>query len=396
VTRRPPGRLAGALALCLAGCAARGPEVPTAQVALATFQVVVPARGQLEAARATPVTVPEVPAALSIAWLASDGSRVASGEVVARFDDEGLRRQLDDAEREAAKIDLDIRVLREQQSRERGQVERDLAQLDQEMEQARTFQPRDAAVFSRFEIIDAQLSLEGLAEKRTILVERRARQLEKQRADMQLLELKRRTQETRIAQLARAKSSLEIAAPHDGFFLHGRNWRGERFRVGMPAWGGMKIGELPDLTAMEAKVHVLESEATGLAPGQAARIEVDAAPGRSFDAKVKTVEAVAQALDTESPVKFFQVVLALDLTDGAVMRPGREVTARIVVERSDGTVSVPNQALFRKGGDNWVFVAGGGGFEKRAVRLGARGLTRTVVVAGLAAGERVALSEPGA
>ena len=396
MTRRPVVLLLGTLTLPMAGCAARGPAVPTAEVARATFQVTVPARGQLEAERATPVTVPEVPAALSIAWLAPDGSPVAAEEVVARFNDEGLRRQLDDTEREAAKIDLDIRGLREQQARERGEVERDLAQLAQEMEQARTFQPRDATVFSRYEIIDAQLSLEGLAEKHRILAERQVRQREKQRADMQLLELKRKTQETRIAQLERAKSSLEVVAPHAGYFLHGRNWRGERFRVGMPAWGGMKIGELPDLTSMEAKVHVLESEATGLASGQAALIEIDAAPGRAFGAKVKTVEAVAQALDAESPVKYFQVVLALDVTDRAVMRPGREVTARIVVERSDETVSVPNQALFRKGTENWVFVADGGGFAKRAVRLGARGLTRTVVLDGLAAGDRVALSDPGA
>ncbi len=396
MTGRHCSAFLGALALASAACGPRGATVPTAAVERSTFQVEVPARGQLAAARATPVTVPEVPASLSIAWLAPDGERVAAAAVVARFDDEGLRRQLADAEREAAKLDLDIRALGEQHTRERGQAARELARLDQEMEQARTFQPRDAAVFSRFEIIDAQLSVEGLAEKRRILAERQARQADKQRADMQLLELKRRTWETRIAQLARAKSSLEVSAPHDGFFLHGRNWRGERFRIGMPAWGGMKIGELPDLAAMEAKVHVLESEATGLAPEQAARVEIDAAPGRRFGARVTTVEAVAQALDAESPVKYFQVVLALDATDAAVMRPGREVTARIVVERSDGTVSVPNQALFRRGGENWVFVAGGSGFDRRAVRLGARGLTRTVVVEGLAAGERVALAEPGA
>jgi hypothetical protein len=233
-----------------------------------------------------------------------------------------------------------------------------------------------------------------LAAKAKIYDQKNSRQQRKQKADLELLQLKRQTQRVRIQQLESSRSSLEVKAPHAGVFLQRRSWRGELLRIGTTTWPGMEMGSIPDLSQMEAKVNVLESEAAGLTVGLPAEVQMDAAPGGAFEAKVKTVEAVAQALEGDSPVKYFQAVLSLDRTDQSVMRPGREVRAVIRVQRNSGVISVPNQALFHKGADNWVYVRERGRFVQKPVQLGQRSLTRTVVTSGLSAGDEIALAVP--
>ena len=48
--------------------------------------------------------------------------------------------------------------------------------------------------------------------------------------------------------------SLTLTAPHDGIVVLERDWRGDPPRVGDTCWAGEKIGEIPDLAAMEAEM----------------------------------------------------------------------------------------------------------------------------------------------
>ncbi|MBP7148119.1 MAG: efflux RND transporter periplasmic adaptor subunit [Acidobacteria bacterium] len=396
MTRRGPVATCVLLAAAwLAGCGARGPAaVPTALVQADVFLAEVPARGELQAVETTPILAPTVWAPMTIAWTADDGASVHAGDVVVRLDDASVLEQIQAIENEIAKLDLQIESMQRSQELARDQLDGEIALLGAEMAIAKDFAPRDEQIFSRQEIIDSQVSLECLTAKDGIYRDKVARLRQKQAADLQILRLKRQSQELRLQQMRSSQTSLELKAPHDGVFLQGRNWRREVLRAGMPVWAGMKVGELPDMAAMEASVHVLESEAAGLQAGQSAAVALDAVPERAFRGKVKTVEAVAQPLEQDSPVKYFRVVISLDATDTTLMKPGREVAARIEVQRLAGTVSVPNQALFHSGEQNWVFVRDGSAFRRQAVKLGERGLTRTVIQDGARAGDEVALADP--
>jgi multidrug efflux pump subunit AcrA (membrane-fusion protein) len=151
---------------------------------------------------------------------------------------------------------------------------------------------------------------------------------------------------------------------------------------------------LPDLSEMEAKVWVLEAEAAGLAEGLETRVILDAHPGSSLAGKVKTIEPIANPIEEDSPVKYFEVILSLERTEPEMMKPASQVQVTILVTQEESALAVPNQAIFVEEGEPWVYVRGAQGFEKRRVELGQRSVSRTVISAGLEPGERIALVSP--
>jgi multidrug efflux pump subunit AcrA (membrane-fusion protein) len=384
---------AAACSACAVGQAAV--IVPTVEVEPAEFQIRIPAIGELAAAQATPVAVPPALRGMQrIAWLAPEGSEVRSGELVARLDSEEIDDRLERGRETLATLDKELSAKRSSLDDERRRLDTEMALLVEERAKAERFAPRDATLFSRHEILDAEMDLELIATKIEHSRTRLERLEQRAAAEIEILRLRRQTEETRIAQLEAAKSSLTIVAPHDGLFLYGRTWQGEKMRVGMSIWAGLPIGELPDTSKMEAKLHVLEAEAAGLAEGLTGSVEIDAFPGRSFNGKVTSVQPVANPIERESPVKYFEIVMALDETDTATMKPGSRVRGSVWVARREEVLSVPNQAIFHEGDDTWVWVEAGSRFERRPVEVGERSVSRTVVVSGVARGERVALADP--
>ncbi len=110
----------------------------------------VPAQGDLQAVRATPISVPNgVPGPFRIGWLAPDGSLVKKGDVVIRFDPSVLEKRLVDAEDDlhAARLQME----KEQLSglSEVRKLEKDAAMARVELAQASQFQKKDSEIFSR-------------------------------------------------------------------------------------------------------------------------------------------------------------------------------------------------------------------------------------------------------
>lgn len=385
-----------ALGGLLLGCAAESDVfVPTVVVENDTFEMKIHAFGELQAAKATPLQLPRSLRGLQrIARLVNEGQAVREGETVCELDSDPIDREIDTRRNNIAKIDFQIEAKRQSLTRERRKLEGQLALCRQERADALATAPQDETIYSRHEIIEASINLELIDTKLAHTEEQLHRLDSKQETELEILLSQRRTEQTWLDQQLEAREQLVIRAPHDGIFLPGRTWQGETIRVGMEIFGGQSIGQLPDLTAMEAKLNVLEAEAAGLAPALSGEVRLDAFPGFSVTGKLARIQPVANPLDRQSPVKYFEVVMTLDQTDVTRMRPGAQVEATIFVKRQDDRLSVPNQVIFVEGGEPWVYVRHGSDFERRSVELGERSLSRTVVAAGLEAGDTVALVNP--
>jgi multidrug efflux pump subunit AcrA (membrane-fusion protein) len=384
------------LAALAAGCGERVEDaVPVTEVASESFEVGIRAHGELEASQATAMSVPTgLVGVQRIAWLADEGQTVREGSVVARLDGDLVKRQIRAAEDALEQVDYQIRAKERELDKERQSLSGQIDLLMTEKKDAEEFVPEDEELFSRVEMLEAEISLEMVETKIDLTEDRIERYTQRAEAELEIMQLQRQTEQVKLDQLRRSQEALEIKAPHDGLFLRARTWDGQPMRVGMTVWRSQQLGELPDTSRMEAKIWVLESEAAGLGPDLPADVILDAHPGRVFSGKVKSVQPVANPIEQESPVKYFEVVVALDETDVDVMRPGARVGATVWVERREGVITVPNQAVFFEGSENWVWIRDGAGFVKRIVELGTRSVSRTVVVKGLDAGDVVALVDP--
>jgi multidrug resistance efflux pump len=391
-----------ATGLALVPLLARGAPLPGArgvvlhEVARGRFVRRVRAEGFLKAVKATPIAVPvrQVPVGYRVAWVAPDGARLRRGDPVVRFDPTELRTSLADsrADRTSAVRKADKTEALAEASR--ANLEDSAGIARREKEHAAAFVSEDAEIFSRSEIIESTIDRDLAATKASHAEEKIAATARRSSVELDLYHLQRGAADLKIRQAEEALDHLVVTAPHDGLLVLERNWRGETTRPGDTVWQGEKIGEIPEMGAMEAVVHVLEADAGGLAPGRRAEVRLAARPGEPFPGKVARVDALAKPLRRGLPVQYFETVVAIEPPEGTTLKPGQRVTAEIVLEEVEDALAVPRQAVFEKDGRKVVWREEGGGLRPVEVKVGRYGLGSVLIEEGLAEGDRIALRDP--
>lgn len=372
------------------------PETPTFVVRRADLARTALADGVLRAVEAAPVRVPGDDVALKIGWMIDDGSPVKAGDVVHRLDPSQTVKAL--AEGRAERATSEMKGTRSDAESDAlvANLGRDAVQARLERTAAETFQSRDPELFSRHEIIEADIDV-GLAtrkERHAVSSQRERRALASTNGELVGLEV--RKAQLKIDKAERELAALELKAPQDGIVVLKRNWRGELPQVGQAVWSGQVLAEIPDLSRLEAEIWVLEVDAGGLAPGRPASIALEGEAGPPVPGKVKSVDALARPRLRNVPIQYFGAVLSLDTTDPARMKPGQRVTATIDLGGEKAALVVPRQALFSRGGRTVVYRRSKQGFTPVPVALGATALGRVAVASGLAEGDVVALADPEA
>jgi multidrug efflux pump subunit AcrA (membrane-fusion protein) len=371
-------------------------DVTTLTVKQEPFTRRVTAEGNLRAVKATPGSAPQSGGdfgPMKIAWIEPDGSVVKAGEVIVRFDPTDPEKQLREG-----KADLAIataKLSQEQIKSKTAVAGRDAAAdlAGDELEQQRKFQSKDKEIFSRNQIVEAEID-ENLAGAKQSHAEQ-TKQIERKLAHSKagVIAVEKQKAQITISHATTALSSMEVKAPHDGILVLRRNWRGETPLVGEQAWPGQKIAEIPLLETMEAEVFVLEVDGSGITEKQPVELVVAARPENTYKGTIKLVDKLAKPRVPGVPVQYFAVVVELEKTDRDVMKPGQRVRATLILDKADALV-VPRQAVIDKDGKNIVYRRGAHGFEPVEIELGAGTSGRVVVTKGLAAGDAIALRDP--
>ncbi len=142
-----------------------------------------------------------------------------------------------------------------------------------------------------------------------------------------------------------------------------------------------------DLSTVWLSATVAERDLAQVAVGQAARITLDAWPGKDFEGKVAYVGAV---LDSET--RTVKVRVAIDNRSG-IFKPGMFAHAGFAGATRRGLM-VPSAALLQSGLVTRVMVERGPlRFEARVVQVGASRGDQVEIVSGLKAGERIVVKE---
>jgi multidrug efflux pump subunit AcrA (membrane-fusion protein) len=162
---------------------------------------------------------------------------------------------------------------------------------------------------------------------------------------------------------------------------------------GAPVGAGTAIATVVDVSALGLLADVDETDVLLVTSGARAQVELDAAPGASYDATVGSVD-VLPTTSARGGVAY-RVRLSLGTgrySDGRAAptpRPGMSAVTHLMVREAHDTVTVPAAAVVRVDGHDAVWVARDGRAVRVPVTLGVQGPDRVQVLAGLSAGDRV-------
>lgn len=382
--------------ILLVGCSSE-PESTTLAMEVQSGEFVfdVPAKGELVSAKEISINAPSGNRGrLTLAWLKEENSRVQKGDVVARFDTADHLLNQKKAELELEKNQLTAGITDRGLQQSQFSINQQAGVVSEEKAMAEKYTIEDLTIYSKNEIIDQMLSTEYLTAQEAYLAWLKMSQTSQGQAQLELLNLEGKSHRDTIRLTKEAIAQSEVLAPADGILIHSRNWRGEKVREGSEMWAGSKLGSIPSLTQLQAKLYVLENEAAGVELGQTAELTLDAYPGRLLRGSVVGFANIAAPRDQNSPTKYFEVTVELAEVDPSFMRPGQKLTGRILVAKKPEVISVPNQAVFKDDGESWVYLKKRGKFARQPVTTGLRSLTQTEITQGLENGDQVALLRP--
>lgn len=206
--------------------------------------------------------------------------------------------------------------------------------------------------------------------------------------DIERAELAVQQTEAQVTQAQAALNRTVLTAPFAG--LVGALGA----EVGALVGPGLPVVELTSAETPRLMVAVDEIDIRNVAPGMAARVQLDALPRVRLPAEVEQIALVGRS---DGGIVSYDVRLALDETDPRV-RVGMTAEASIVVEERQDVLVVPNLYVRLEPRSVRAFVnvvQPDGSLLEVEIRLGLRGLESSEVIAGLRPGDVVAVDVAG-
>lgn len=192
----------------------------------------------------------------------------------------------------------------------------------------------------------------------------------------------------RLERALEDRRRAELRAPFAGVVARVEVEEGQAVGASTP------VLTLVDPSSLVAKVQVDELSVARLREGLAARVLLDAFPGRALAGRIARLAPLGAV--QQGVVTYEAVVVLEEVPQGVEPRAGMTVQVEFTVTQAEDALRVPRSAVRVREGRPVVEVVGPGGeVEVREVRLGVRGDRYVEVVEGLAEGEEVVLQTPG-
>jgi len=364
-------------------------EIPTTRPTRGDVDVRVYTIGELGPRRSMMLAAPTAATLLQIIMLATGGTLVKDGDVVIEFDREAEQFNLQQAESELAEADQELVKM----------------QADAKVQAA---QDQLNLLHARHDLRRAEIKVSGNefvgaieAKKNTLELDEKTRALAQLELDIKthlagnkaaLAATQEKRAKSQIAADFARKSieSMTVRAPLTGLVVIKENQdAGGNFgfmgmtlpdyRVGDTVQPGRSVAEIVDLTEMEIKTKISETERTSITAGAAANVKVEALPGSPMNGASKGVGSPAQKAFWEPETsRQFNAAFAL-ASPSAALRPG--MTARVAVQGPTlkNVIHLPRQVLFEKDGKPVVYVREGKDFTPRPVQVASMTETRVVL-----------------
>ena len=221
-----------------------------------------------------------------------------------------------------------------------------------------------------------------------------------------------------IGQSAANFQGSTVVAPMSGVVLTKNVEIGESITSGVSSFNaGTVLFSVADTSRMIVKAGVNEVDIGKIRTTMPVKVTLDAYPKVSFKGKI---DRIAPAVRVDDKVRVFDVEIRLD-AQGRELRSGMTANIEVIGERKDKVLTVPVEAVFKRDDQEIVYVkkaidpnakpekakelkgeeakkaekdAWKKFFDKRVVTTGLADSAKVEILAGVKAGEEVALEDP--
>jgi multidrug resistance efflux pump len=389
------------------GAAGEIGSIPTVQAEVKTFQHSLRTTGTVAARRFATIRSPRMRGGSegrrqqTLMKLAEAGVTVPAGTVVAEFENRWLEDHIDDQKSSLTlsestvnkrRAEIMIEVETEQQSVRVAQANLDKAELD----------VRTVEVRSEIEAEKLKLAVE---EMRAVLAQVTKEVALKQavhEAEMNGLEITVDKRKLHVTRHLRDLEHLKAQTPVGGLIVMESLYRGsgqfEQVQVGDQVNAGTFFMRVVDLSKMVVNGIVNQVDSQRVRIGQKAEVRLDAYPSLVLPGTVTSISAMAGGSGggmrwqsgRDNYVRTVAVQISIDGMDKRLI-PDLSASADIVLTEEEGALVIPNAAIQHSGDKPMVMVRQGEKFVGREIEVGLRSGTEAVVLAGLEAGDEVAM-----
>lgn len=293
-------------------------------------------KGTTEAVRmraiAAPLVAGEHVGLLTITRLAPAGSRVKQGDLLVEFDRQAELREFIDKQSEQAKFASQAIEERAKEAAARAKDETEMREADSKLAKANLEMGR----LELLSPIDAEKTQEDREEAQATLAQlRETFQLKRQRAEdsIRLLEIQR----DRAGQIMEHEREnidrMQIRSPLEGVVVMNAIWKqgamGE-VQQGDQVRPGVTFMQVVDPSVMQVRALANQQDCLWLAPGQGAKVHLDAYPELEFAARLEEMSPVARNGDFSQKLRTFSVVFSIAGRDPRLMP---DLSAAVDVDR---------------------------------------------------------------
>lgn len=293
---------------------------------------------------------------LQIVDMVEEGQMVQAGDFLVQFDVTELQQRLDLAkDRLSSALAQRDKLLAEQSARlsqlnsdvTAAEYSEDIAELQQEL--------------LKYEAEIRRQDAELEKRKASIQLEEAQTNLESQQvidaSSLSSLKVEISKARNEVAELEKKIDGLTLRAPISGMLIYNEvGWwdnrkkaaKGDKIRPGEP------MVSIPNLDSMLVDLRVNEMDASRIQINQSAHITLDAYPDRPFSGRVTEIAKLAQKADWDSPIKDFEIKVAIDQAD-SILKPGMTARVQVALGKESGVMSVPLGAVFERNGNPVVF-----------------------------------------
>ena len=357
------------------------------------FTITVESEGLLEAKNSIDISTPQIRWTVpTINWLIPEGSRVKKGDLVVDLEAGEIERRYLNAVDELAIAKADAEKGKAELKMERESLQSQLLETEASLQASKLqlskleFEPWRTQEITRLKIASDSLDADRIRQKLVTLKQIQTEERAK-------LQLKIQQAERKVTVSKHNLNQLQLTSPADGIVEYAVNRRtGEKIKIGESPYPRMPLVKIPDLTIMQAKLKINETDAKKIQVGQTAEIRIPSIQ-KTVTGKVDKVDKMAKPIKRGSKIKKVEVAVTVDSSD-VVMASGLTVRCKIFTKTIPNVTPLPYECVFDKDSMKVIYTSNGSNYSAKAISVVAHGDDFLAVLADIEDGQACALREP--